>query len=214
MKKIVYFLLVLFVVGAFVACDDDMSYADQVEAEQKAINKYLADSAVKVISEDQFAAQNYMTDTAKNEWVLFSSNGVYMQIVRKGTGQPLKDKETATVLCRYIERNLQTDTITATNMSARYASIVDKMSVTDQSGTFTGIFVSGQSSLMDIYSSSSTAVPKGWLLPLTYINLGRQSTAEGEIAKVRLIVPHDMGHSSATYNVTPMLYDITYERGR
>lgn len=69
-----------------------MSYADQVKAEQKAINKYLADSAVRVISEDQFAAQNYVTDTAKNEWVLFSSNGVYMQIVRKGTGQPLRIK--------------------------------------------------------------------------------------------------------------------------
>lgn len=214
MKKIVYFLFTLLVIGAFAACDDDMSYADQVKAEQKAINKYLADSAVNVISEEEFAAQNYTTDTAKNEWVLFASDGVYMQIVRKGTGEPLKDNETATVLCRYIERNMQTDTITATNMSATYASIVDKMSVTDKSGTFTGIFVSGESSLMAIYSSSSTAVPEGWLLPLSYINLGRQSTADGEIAKVRLIVPHDMGHSIATYNVTPMLYDITYERGR
>jgi hypothetical protein len=199
----------------FVAsCSDEETYADQVDRERKAINKYIADSAVTVISEDEFAANNYTTDTAKNEWVLFESSGVYMQIVRKGTGEQLKDGETATVLCRYTERNLLTDSITASNMNAYYAGMVDKMSVTDNSGSFTGYFVSGSSSLMNIYQSSSTAVPEGWLLPLSYIKLGRQSTEEGEIAKVRLIVPHEMGYTSAIYNVTPCLYDITYERGR
>ncbi|MGI6231439.1 MAG: DUF4827 domain-containing protein [Prevotella sp.] len=214
MRKTAYLIFMMIGLAFIVSCSDEETYADQVERERKAIQKYIADSAVTVISEDEFAANNYTTDLSSNEWVLFESSGVYMQVVREGTGEKLADGETATVLCRYVERNLLTDSITASNMNAYYAGMVDKMSVTNSSGTFTGYFVSGSSSLMDIYSSSSTAVPEGWRLPLSYIKLGRQSTEDGEIAKVRLIVPHEMGHSVAIYNVTPYLYDITYERGR
>lgn len=214
MRKIAYLFFLILGLTFVASCSDEETYADQVKRERKAIQKYIADSAVTVLSEDEFAANNYTTDVSNNEWVLFESSGVYMQIVREGTGKKLQDGETATVLCRYTERNLLTDTITASNLNALYSYMVDKMSVTDNSGTFTAYFVSGSSSLMRIYSSTSTAVPEGWLLPLSYVNLGRQSTENGEIAKVRIIVPHDMGHSTATYNVTPNLYDITYERGR
>ena len=63
-----------------------------------------------------------------------------------------------------------------------------------------------------IYQSAS--VPAGWLVPLTYINLGRPINEGDEIAKVRLIVPHTQGQAYASQNVYPCLYDITYERGR
>ena len=53
MKKLTYLLLALFAMTAFVACNDDESYADQKKAERSAINKYIADSAVNVISETQ-----------------------------------------------------------------------------------------------------------------------------------------------------------------
>ena len=39
-------------------------------------------------------------------------------------------------------------------------------------------------------------------------------TEDGEIAKVRLIVPHGEGQSSASSNVYPCFYTITYERGK
>ena len=60
----------------------------------------------------------------------------------------------------------------------------------------------------------STAVPSGWLVPFTYINVGRQTSENDEIAKVKLIVPHSQGQSNASSNVYPCFYVITYERGR
>jgi hypothetical protein len=138
-----------------------------------------------------------------------------MQIIRKGGGQKIRSGETATVLCRFTERNMLTDSITLSNvLMPDYYWLVDKMSVTSTSGSLSGMFITGSSLLMRTYGGSSTTVPSGWLVPLSYVNLGRQYSADTEIAKVRIIVPHDMGHPYATQQVIPYLYDITYERGR
>jgi hypothetical protein len=213
MKKIMYPLLLLAGIFMMIACSDAETYADQKKRERAAISKYITDSAVNVISETEFANQNYTTDVDKNEWVLFESTGVYMQIVRKGVGQPIQDGETTTVLCRFTERNLLTDSIQLSNtLIAAYSYYVERMSVTDNSGTFTGSFDSSQSLMYSFYST--TSVPEGWLVPFTFINLGRPALEGDEIAKVRLIVPHDKGQSDAISNVYPCLYDITYERGR
>lgn len=214
MKKLVYLFFSAIAIIGMVACNKERTYADQVKTERSAINKYLADSSVNVISEAQFALQNYTTDVKKNEFVLFNSSGVYMQIKRAGTGEKLKSGESATLLLRYTERNLLTDTVTASNMlwSAFYY-MPDQVAVTNNSGTFNGYFISGKSSLMTIYATSSTAVPSGWLVPLNYINLGRQND-DTELAYVRLIVPHDKGTSYASLNVVPCLYDIIYNRDR
>ncbi len=215
MRKLTYLFLLFLGISAFVACDDTETYSDQKKKEKAAISQYIKDSAVTVISETQFALQNYTTDVSKNEWVLFTSTGVYMQIVREGCGEKLKDGETVTVLCRFTERNLETDTIEASNVLwAAYSYLVDKMSVTNNSGTFTGSLISGESMLILAHSLSSTSAPSGWLVPFTYIKVGRPTSEDEEIASVRLIVPHDQGHYSATLYVTPYLYDITYERGR
>ena len=127
------------------------------------------------------------------------------------------------MLCRYKEYNLLTDSLQSTNMVGYYVSFVDKMSVTNTSGTFTATFDTSSSLMYTLYSSSS--VPSGWLVPFTYINLGRQdkpNTDEGnvsledktnDIARVRIIVPHTQGHTYATSGVYPCLYDITFEKG-
>ena len=60
---------------------------------------------------------------------------------------------------------------------------------------------------------SSTSVPKGWLVPLSYIKVGRQFS-EDQISKVRLIVPHSEGHANATSSVYPCFYEITYQEMR
>ena len=52
------------------------------------------------------------------------------------------------------------------------------------------------------------------LIPLGFINVGRPAKEGDEVAKVRIIVPHDKGHAYATQYVYPCLYDITYELGR
>lgn len=214
MRKLIFSVLCVVCVASFMACNDTETYAEQKEKERSAINKYIADSAVNVISEAKFFAQDSTTDVSKNEFVLFESSGVYMQIIRKGCGEKLKDGETATVLCRFTERNLKkgADSIQLTNENLTYSSIPEKMSVKNTSGTFSASFEKGASIMY--YAYGSTSVPSGWLTPLTYINLGRLVNDGDEIAKVRLIVPHTQGQAYASQNVYPCLYDITYERGR
>lgn len=213
MRKLTYLLLFIAGIVAFSACDDDVTYADQVKRERSAINKYIADSAVNVITESEFNANGHTTDVSKNEFVLFESSGLYMQIVRKGAGEPIADGETVTVLCRYTERNLLTDSIQASNtISPYFYRYVEKMNVTNNSGTFTGAFDTS-SSLMYLFYNT-TSVPSGWLAVLPYINIGRYAEPDDEIAKVRIIVPHDLGQQYAIQNVYPCLYDITFQRGR
>lgn len=205
-------LLLLIGVMAFTSCNDDVTYADQVKRERSAINAYLADSSVTVISEDQFRANNYTTDVSKNEFVLFESSGLYMQIVRKGSGKPIASGETARVLCRYTERNLLTDSIQVSNtLYPIFYRYLEVMNVTNNSGTFEGSFEQATSLMYVFYGS--TAIPNGWLAALPYVNIGRYTSATDELAKVRLIVPHDLGQTYAVQNVYPCLYDITFERG-
>ena len=215
MRKQIFIIIALIAAVGFSSCRHTETYAEQKEKERSAINRYIADSAVAVISEAQFVSQDYTTNLSRNEFVLFESTGVYMQVIRKGCGEKLKDGETATVLCRFTERNLLTDSIQLSNEVLVWASIVDKMTVKNNSGTFTASFILGNSLMLQAYgTSTNTAVPAGWLVPLAYINLGRPQKEGDEIAKVRLIVPHSQGHSYATQSVYPCLYDITYERGR
>lgn len=212
MKKISFIIAALVSIVLFSACSNDETYADQKKRERAAITSYIAKEGIKVISEDQFFAQDSTTDVSKNEYVLFESSGVYMQIIRKGCGSMLKDGETTTVLCRFSERNLMTDSLQLANTSLSTATLVDKMSVKRSSGTFTASFIAGSSLMYSIYGS--TSVPSGWLVPLLYIKVGRPSNANEQIAKVKIIVPHTQGQSYASQNVYPCLYEITYQRGR
>lgn len=196
----------------FVSCNDYETYAEQRDRENSAISRFIRDSSITVINESQFAEQGYTTDLDKNEFVLMKSSGVYMQIVRDGCGEKIKNGETTTVLCRFTERNLLTDSIQLTNDILAFASIPEKMSVTNTNGTFSASFDTSSSLMYTFYSSAS--VPSGWLIPLNYIKVGRQVSSDDEIAKVNLIVPSTQGHQSASSSVYPCYYTITYEKGR
>ncbi len=197
---------------AFMACHDSETYADQKDRERDAINAYIVKKGINPISEKQFEQQGYSTNLERNEYVLFDATGVYMQIVRKGCGEKLKDGEAATLLCRFTEYNILGDSVQLSNENLYYSGIVDKISVRNTSGTFTASFDTGSSLMARTYSSAS--VPQGWLVPLTYINIGRPQTADEEVAKVNIIVPHTQGQYYATQNVIPCAYEITYQRGR
>ena len=101
MKRIIFPLFALLSICFLASCRDNKTYADQKAAERSAINKYIADSAVQVISEETFASQGYTTNVQRNEFVLISSSGVYMQIIRNGVGEKIKNGETVDVLCRF-----------------------------------------------------------------------------------------------------------------
>ena len=226
MKKYLFSLLALcLTMPMVVACDDDDTYADMLKRERKQISAFLSSGVtvlgtdgtpvlevpgnIQVISEEQFYAQDSLTDVSKNEYVLFSGSGVYMQIVRKGQGQPLADGEHATVLSRYIEYNIASDTIQSSNRNQFYVPYPETMSCTNSGGIFTGTFTSG--AMLNTYSTAS--VPSGWLIPLAFINLPRFDNEEGP-ALVRLIVPAAQGQSDASYNIYPCFYEISYMRGR
>lgn len=212
MKKLNLIIMTLVAVMALAACNDSVTYADLKKKERNAINRYITSHKIQKITEAEFEKKGFVTDTTKNEYVLFESTGVYMQIVRKGGGEKLKDGETATVLCRFKEYNiLEGDSALQLTNITQYSWQVDKMSVKNTSGTFTGSFISGESLMYSKYSTQ--AVPSSWLVPLTYINLGRIPKGE-ETALVRLIVPHTQGQSDASSNVYPCLYELSLERGR
>ena len=213
MKTLKFLALTLIAIVALASCSDSETYADMKKKERSAINRYSANQKINVISEDVFNAQNQTTNVDKNEWVLFDGTGVYMQIVREGCGKKLESGKTEKILCRFNEYNiLESDSALQCTNIISYNWLVEKMTVKNTSGTFSGTFDKESSLMYNTYSS--TAVPSGWLVPLTYIKLGIPASATDEIAKVKLIVPHSMGQSNASQNVYPCMYEITYQLGR
>ena len=229
MNKIFYTLIFVFGMIGLTACNDYETYADMKEKEQDAISNFIAREGIQVIDEATFKNQGETTDVSANQFVRLSRTGAYMQIVRKGCGKQLgsgikNNKENANLLCRFMEKNLLTDSILIRNdqkgsiymsslgMTIDPSQYIDKMYVTRNGTTITAMFVSDpQPGMMQAYHNS-TSVPGGWLVPLTYINVGRPENVDDETAKVRLIVPHSQGTADATSSVIPCYYEITYER--
>lgn len=226
-KLILIPLLLATIFAAFQSCDDDETYADKRKRENKQIRAFLksgvhviddesgedllyAPGNIKVISEDDFYKNDSTTDVEKNEYVLFKSSGIYMQIVEKGTGEKLADGDNCKVIARYTEFNIATDSILTSNRNTAYEMQPDELTVSNSLDVFTASFTSGV--MKSTYSSS--AVPNGWLTPFTYINLGRLDSDNAKLAHVRLILPSSQGQSDASSNIYPCFYDITFQRGR
>ena len=234
MNKLIYALL--FVIGGvslLSSCDDTETYAEQKEEEKSAINSFISKAGITVISESEFnrrfADSTYVKDgkmlkmltdttTGKNEYVLFSTSGVYMQIVDLGVGTPLKSGTTTSVIARFTEWNLEStnpidnpDSCQLTNQLSTFISTPDIMSITNTSGTFTATFSSGVM-CSSSYGYGSSYVPSGWLKPFTYINVGRPDTEDEKIAHVHLIVPSSQGQEYASSNVYPCYYDLTFQK--
>ena len=203
MKKTTTLLLLLLTL--FTACDDTETYGDKKEKERDAINDFIKSNHIRVINESVFNAHQQMTDTATNEYVYIERSGVYLQIVRKGCGTMLEEKKQVNLLCRFYEYSLLDKVYSASNITD--PRNYDKMTITRTGSNYTASFTTGV-----MYSTYGAFVPSGWMVPLQYLLLGRQDSEESEIARVRLIVPHSQGHSTASSYVYPFFYDITYQR--
>lgn len=207
MKRIAYSLLVLAAVMLFASCDDYETYGDKKEKERDAISAFIRDEGIVVINESQFEAQGQTTDTAKNEYVYLAKSGVYMQIVRKGSGSMLEENKQVNLLCRYTEFNIADRAMQTYNYFISASTrMPEKMTVTRTGSSYTASFASGV-----MFSTYGASVPAGWLIPLQYVKVGRQDSDE-EIAKVKIIVPHTQGQANATSNVYSCFYTITYQR--
>ena len=206
MKRLFIALTTLCCLAVFVGCDNYETYGEKKDKERDAISKFISDSSIVVISEETFHAHGDVTDTAKNEFVYLNNSGVYMQIVHKGCGSPIRDGERTTLIMRFYERCIMDDTQIGNDTSPYQP---DYMVVERTGNTFTASFTT-DGLMYSTYSSAS--VPTGLITPLSYINVGRPRSADDHISKVRLIVPHTQGHTVASSYVYPYYYEISLQR--
>lgn len=206
MRKIIYTLMALTALLSTTACNDYETYGELKEKERDNIEQFINDSSFVIIGEDQFHSQGDMTIGDK-QFVRLTKSGVYMQIVRKGCGEKIKDGESLSVICRFWEISIQ-DASKITNTRSPFE--LDVMNVSRNGSTYSATFIEGL--MLNQYGSS---VPEAWLVPLPYINIGRLVNPDDETARVKMIVPHSQGTTSnAKSNVKPYYYDITFQRGR
>lgn len=221
MKKLVFLFLSLLTAGSlFQACDNSKTYAEMLEDEKNAVERFIKDSAIHVISVEEFERNDTVTKAKANgdaydEFVFFSGEGVYMQIIDRGDyDQNDKNKYKfvdGNIICtKYSEINVDTRELAAFNIPMEeymdagqlyaYPAVFRYVKAeTYSAGTFIQMdYVWGQ-------YYASTVVPQGWLLALPYLR---------DNAHVRLIVPSKMGHNSAQQYVTPFFYNITEFRKR
>ena len=198
MKKYIFVAAMTMIAALWCSCDDVETYAEMKEKEKAHIEDFISEQGIKVITKAEFE-KDTITDVEKNEFVLFEDKGVYMQIVRRGEGKMMEDGDRTVFMARYLEQNIETgDTISA-NL---YAS-PDYFTCKREGDSFTASFTQGY--MLNVYGSS--AVPSGWLVPFSYITPGRPNDKG---AKVRLIVPHGQGTTTASQYVYPTYYEITY----
>ena len=115
------------------------------EEEREAIKRFIEKEDIKVISFEQFQEQDSTTNVKDNEFVLFSDNGVYMQIVEKGNGNVLKDGRYE-VLARYVEEQITADGTGDTlslNTIGNLAPHPDEFMLTKSGKNFSASFTTG-----------------------------------------------------------------------
>ena len=183
------------------SCDDVETYAEMKEREKACIENFILEQKIKVINEKEFE-KDTITNVEENEFVLFGSKGIYMQIVRRGEGKMMKDGDGTTFMVRYIEQNIETGDTISGNL---YANSPDVFTCSRDGDQFSASFTQGY--MLSTYPNDNGRVPSGWLAPLSYVTPGRPND---KAAKVRLILPHSESTSTAKQYVYPTYYEITY----
>ena len=201
MRKYIFVAAMTMIATLWCSCDDVETYAEMKEKEKAHIEDFISEQGIKVITKAEFE-KDTITDVEKNEFVLFEDKGVYMQIVRRGEGKMMEDGDRTVFLIRYLEQNIETGAILSTNHYQNM--LLDKFTCKRSGDTFSASFTEG--AMLSTYGSS--AVPSGWLVPLTYITPGRPND---KAAMVRLIVPHSEATTIAAQYVYPTYYEISYE---
>lgn len=218
MKKLFYLSVLLYALSfGLQSCNDGKTYAEMKEEEADAINKFILENNIKVISEKEFIEND--TVTKENEFVLFDKSGVYMNIQYRGDGEILKEGR-YNISSRFLEICIKDveelgfsagDTL-AHNIYSPYSE--NFLLTVGSSGSYTASFTDLAQSAMYVFYEKNTEFPSGWLVPFAYLKMKSYISAppSDKIARVRLIVPHSEGKSSfAMRYVYPCYYEITYD---
>ncbi len=202
MKKLILLFFSLMALGyLFQACDNSKTYAEMLDDEKDAVNRFIRQNGIKVISKEEFEKD---TITEDNEYVAFS-NGVYMHIVSRGVPEQADSFANGNLVStRYVEEDIMTGDTTCWNVylpewqnaTITYLYPAVFRYVLEGTNAY-GVFTEMDYWWNEIYQTQ--AVPAGWLIALPYLR---------NFARVKLIVPSKMGHQSAQQSVTPYFYDI------
>lgn len=202
LNKLKHFLFLPLFIISFVACEDDVTYSDMKEKEVDAVNRFVKENGIKIISYEQFVANDSTTDVSKNEFV--EIDDVYLQIVNNpkdaADARRIEDGDTRNLLVRYYEYNIQDGDTISGNL---FAAEADEMRVENNSGTYSATFTNGV--MASVYGNN---VPTGWLVPLNFLVFTR---SQKNLAKVNIIVPHSKGTVTAATYVYPCLYQISFQ---
>lgn len=202
LNKLKHFLFLPLFIISFVACEDDVTYSDMKEKEVDAVNRFVKENGIKIISYEQFVANDSTTDVSKNEFV--EIDDVYLQIVNNPKdavdARRIEDGDIRNLLVRYYEYNIQDGDTISGNL---FAAEADEMRVENNSGTYSATFTNGV--MASVYGNN---VPTGWLVPLNFLVFTR---SQKNLAKVNIIVPHSKGTVTAATYVYPCLYQITFQ---
>ncbi len=205
MKKLSLLFLTFLAFGAFFqSCNNQKTYAEMLEDERKAIRAFVKKHDIKTITQEEFE-KDTITNVDDNEYVLFSS-GVYLQIVNRGQGDTVKNRDV--VLLRLKEYNMMAEIDpknysiddTTSNIHIPYGAYVDEFNYTPNASSV--LFTQGV--LNYAYNNNPYTrldVPRGIIDIIPYIK---------NKAHVKLIVPSKRGHSSANsmYSISPMYYEL------
>ncbi len=221
MKRITFLIGILATLAIFIqSCNNGKTYAEMKEEEKEYIQDFINDNNIQVINENNFDPSVKMAD---NQFVLFQSDGIYLHIDSLGTGKPfysildsISKKQSGVrlvVLARFLEYSLMAKDTLLTNFYSNdspeqfyYAKSTSSSyySSASTSTTFGRFFVDANitTTIHSMQTYYGTSVPGGWLKPLQYV---------GDGGRVKVIVPSEVGTSTAQTNVRPYYYELQYK---
>lgn len=173
MRQLCLLLATFTILSFFTACDSSETYADKLKKERKAINRFIDEHNIKVVTT---YPENGVF--AENEYFLEPVTGTYIHVVDSGNGRRVSITDRTDVLVRYSGalRLASSDTTVYENTSA--AQIHDYISFTyGKTATYT------ETSTNNGYSNYNFK-SLGMVVPLEYV---------GDSAIVKLIVPFNSG---------------------
>lgn len=187
MKKFTILLAALGTVmsGMLTSCDDDKSYADLLNDENKAVNRFLVD---QIVVDDIPADSNFIVGPDAPYYRLDPDGNVFMQVLQKGTDE--KPKPGDRVYFRFTRYNLFTY-VPGGQMEG--SGNVDNLNPSVGAATYF-FFDNFTSQVSSMYGA-------GIQQPMRFL---------GYDAKVNLVVKSQYGMSTEVTAVVPYLYTISY----
>ena len=164
-------------------CSDKKSYAELLEDENKAVNRFLADQ--KVIGSKP-ADDNFIEGAAAPFYQIDEEGNLYMRVIKKGDGEMVEDNQL--VYFRFTRYNLMYYTGPDNEMTGEGNSDNLEFGATS--------FRYGNTTL-----ESSTTWGSGIQVPLSMLPLG---------SEIELVVKSQFGFYSEISYVQPFLYHLRY----